>query len=250
LPSVCVIVALAGCGRLNFDDVSPQADALPDSSDDPAPRFAGLVARYSMEDDPGDAEIDDVGGNGLVGRCIAGSTCPTTVEGRFGNALQFDGNAQIVRITHDPQFATPDAFTLAAWVFLDVSSPLRAAVGKAQGGGDSNSWNLWSTNVTTCTEAVTATGQILPCQSAPLPLGRWTHLLERWDGSTVELHIDGVLAVATSVGEPLLFDDHEVTIGADVDFGSAVSHWPGRIDEVQFYGRALDSSEIGLLSAP
>jgi Concanavalin A-like lectin/glucanases superfamily len=59
-----------------------------------------------------------------------------------------------------------------------------------------------------------------------------------------------VRAVAQGLSGDMVYDDHDVIIGADDDVGAIQVFWPGRIDEVHIFDRALEPAEIAELSKP
>ncbi len=237
-----VLLLIAGCGRLGFDPSARTGDATP--------AIPGLVARYTMDDDPADGTVLDTSAHGRDAHCIVDTTCPTIAPGKRGNALQFDGATQLLRITDHPSFHNPQSFTVAAWVFLDMAVDSHVAVGKTYEGGIENSFNLFLNTDGTCMEWFQESGPALRCTVGSNLLGRWSHMMQIWDGSEMVLYLDGIRAVSASFSETILFDGHDVTIGADEDDGTAKVFWPGRIDEVHIFDRALAVDEIAELSAP
>jgi hypothetical protein len=75
-------------------------------------RTADLVGAYSFDAGSGVAAIDD-SGNGNVGT-IAGATW--TTQGRYGNALRFDGAGDTVRVPASASLDVGSRLALSAWV--------------------------------------------------------------------------------------------------------------------------------------
>ena len=63
-----------------------------------------------------------------------------------------------------------------------------------------------------------------------------------YDGTTMRLYVDGVLASAESRPQGIAVDDSEVVIGTRLSLPS--STFQGRIDEVEIFDRALSQVEI------
>jgi hypothetical protein len=92
------------------------------------PRAGAPVAAYSFDAGAG-TSVADVSGNGNDGR-IQGATW--TADGRYGNALRFDGVDDAVRVPASPALDIDEAFTLSAWVRPAVEqSGWRTAVHRA-----------------------------------------------------------------------------------------------------------------------
>jgi hypothetical protein len=54
---------------------------------------------------------------------------------------------------------------------------------------------------------------------------------------------------SASVGSSILYDSHDISIGADVDSGTATALLIGDLDELAIYDRALTSEEIRRLAS-
>ena len=109
------------------------------------PHAVGLVAAYPFDEGSG-SSVADGSGNGNVGR-VAGATW---TRGRYGNALNFDGADDIVRVAPARSLDVESELTLSAWIrpaasqsgwqtiiyrerdtfFLDAGSDLRGFVGR------------------------------------------------------------------------------------------------------------------------
>ena len=96
------MVAAAGFARPNFSLAAPGIDAL-----------AGY---WSFDEGKGDIAKDD-SGNGNDGVLTGG---PKWVEGKFGNALEFDGVDDYVEVPKMAGIAAFDAGTIELWVKLTV----------------------------------------------------------------------------------------------------------------------------------
>ena len=77
---------------------------------------AGLVGAYSFDEGSG-TSLTDYSGNGNVGR-ITGATW---TRGRYGNALRFDGDGDIVRVPGSASLDVGSGLTLSAWIRPTVS---------------------------------------------------------------------------------------------------------------------------------
>ena len=62
------------------------------------------------------------------------------------------------------------------------------------------------------------------------------------------LYVDGAPSVTAT--EPIDDSGLDVAIGGDLDAGAAVLFFDGDLDDLRFYARALDASEISTLAHP
>lgn len=245
-----VVLALAGCGRFGFGPGEGVADASPDTMVDApadgavdAAVIPGLVASWAMDEDPRDGTIDD--GVGLYpARCIVGVTCPTQTAGQRGSALQFDGTTQLARIPSSPAFMLPSGFTIAVWVKVDDLGVDRVAVAKPHGNGSDDSWGFVTWTNDTCLETTMATAREDACGGFATPVGTWTHFSGTWDGTSKRLYVNGVQAGQFVSSQQVVFDAHDIVIGADENDGQPAYRWKGAIDELHIFDRALSSEEI------
>lgn len=74
-----------------------------------------------------------------------------------------------------------------------------------------------------------------------LPLNTWSHIAGTWDGTTLRMWVNGVLAGTRAVTGTLTNSTGVLHIG-----GNAIwNEWyAGRIDDVRVYNRALSQSEL------
>jgi hypothetical protein len=227
-----VLGGLAGCdGVFNLDHV----ESVP--ADAPQP---GLLAWYTMDSLDINA-LADTTGNGHTGLC-ASPSCPTSTAGRIGNALHFDGSQDIIRVASAADLNVIGPFTVMAWVRLDMlASDYACAVNKVL--GTSNAWQICISS--TGKPMFGTEGESLMSTTA-IPIQQWHHLAGRWDGTTKQLLIDGLERDASLMSPT--FGSGEVLIGADVD-SAFTAGFPGSIDDVRIYGRAVTSQEILVIAS-
>lgn len=87
--------------------------------------------------------------------------------------------------------------------------------------------------------------------TAIVPSATWTHLIATYDGATARLYVDGILADSTPMTGAIRGDTTPFIIGGNGNDASGIPTelFPGRVDEVMLYRRALDEAEIALLRA-
>jgi hypothetical protein len=209
----------------------------------------GLVAAYGFNEGAGTMLADQTG-TGHTGTA-AGPTW--TPQGKFGQALTFDGVNDWVTVNDANDLDFTNGMTVEAWVYPTASGggSWRNVVIKEQTGGEA--YNLYA-NADTNAPVVyvvraAAPGAPLDARgTSSLPPNTWSHLATTYDGTTLRLYVNGVLAGSRAVAGPLLTSTGALRIGGNSVWGE---YFAGRIDEVRLYNRALAVAEIQVdMNAP
>nr|WP_322747230.1 MULTISPECIES: LamG-like jellyroll fold domain-containing protein [unclassified Frankia] len=218
-----------------------------------------IDASVSVEDDlisypPGTAGLDGVSfyrfdeGNGTVTRDALGGHEATLVGGpawtggHSGSAPAFNGSNQFVD-TGTSIVDTTGNYSVSAWVKIDRLGSFATAVSQD---GDPNSafylqYSAVDNRFAFSDAGVRALG--------PTPVvGQWYHLTGVRDaaGGTMTLYVDGAKAGVASVCLGEKAAGHTV-IGRATYNGRPVDFWPGTVDEVHIFDRALSAAEVGAL---
>ena len=195
----------------------------------------GLVAYWPFDEGTGKA-AEDVTGNGHDGK-FAGS--PKWVDGKFGTALEFDGEEDHVVVSDDAAFAIEENITFMAWFSPgDVLTSRRLMVKNNSifvifdfGNKDSIDFLVKPDN--TFAESKTTDWKV----------GEWYHFAGTFDGKTMKVYVNGKLEGEAANNVPIAPSDLELWIGGD-DFGRPTDFFPGTIDEVRLYEKTLTEAEI------
>jgi hypothetical protein len=214
----------------NVSVSSPITVTLPSTVSHP-----GLVAAWGFDEGTGAVTHDATGaGND------ASLSDQTWVTGKFGSALQFSANR--IDVAHSQWLNLSHAMTLSAWVLPEVE--LENSVVVLQKGWQSAYWlrpgSWWSAESGFRSDTYDWFSALAPHGVEAKP-GAWTHVAGTYDGQFVRLYLNGEVvaeneasAPILSVSEPLMIggSDHEETL------------FPGRLDEIRIYNRALSAAEI------
>jgi hypothetical protein len=194
----------------------------------------GLVGYWNLDD--GTSTIaTDFSGNGKTGTLTNG---PTWVTGKRGKAVSFDGTNDHIATTH----VSGKVFTWSAWFkansfgsyqnIMDIGTPNYMLVLT-----DGSSLGFWS--------ADGMSGSVLGTPT--LSTGAWYHVTLVREGDSItngyKAYLNGSYAGAANTG--VWSSSDYFTIGGRVD--GQVQYFPGTIDEVRIYNRALSAEEIQLL---
>ena len=199
---------------------------------------SGLVAAYSFNEGTGTTVADSSasGNNGTIG------TATWTTAGKYGNALVFNGTSARVTIPDSPSLRLAAGMTLEAWVYPQaVSSAWRDVIYK----GNDN-YYLEATSATSSRPAGGGTfaggsGTTDVYGTAALAVNTWTHLAVTYNGATLSLYVNGVLASSQARTGNIATSTNPLSIGGDSIYGQ---YFQGRIDDVRVYNTARTQPQI------
>jgi hypothetical protein len=206
---------------------------------------SGLVAAYNFDEGSG-TTLTDLSGKGNNGTI----TDATWAAGKFGTALAFTGALDsFVTVADSATLHLASGMTLEAWVNPgSLDSP---AAGWAAAISKENRVNM-STDIDYALYAANGTGtppavHILQNGSDQgvqgtdvLPLNTWTFLAATYDGTNLNLYVNGNLAGSTSLPGAIDLTTDPLRIGGDW----SGEMFTGLIDNVRIYNTALTSTAI------
>jgi chitodextrinase len=190
------------------------------------------IAAYAFDDASGTTASDSSGNN--RNGTIVGATWTT---GKFGAALNFDGNSSRVDL---PALGTfyDTAFTLEAWVKKATTKVDVGVVGSWNNGGPM----LWVDHIAGRYYATLNSGMSNYLDSTKSPtIGTWQHIAATYDGTTAKFYVDGAL-VASKTFTDDVGNSNNWRIGAYG--GTPGGFFDGTIDEVRIYDRALTAGQV------
>ena len=170
-----------------------------------------LVAAYSFDEGVG-TTVSDTSGNNNTGS-IAGATW--TNNGKYGKALVFNGLSDLVTINNSPSLQLTTGMTLEAWVNPTfVSSSWRDVIYK----GDDN-YYLEGTSASGGVPAVGGTFGGPLYAAAALSLNTWSHLAASYDGTNIQLFVNGVMVATNPQTGNVATSGNPLQIGGDSIYG-------------------------------
>jgi hypothetical protein len=200
----------------------------------------GLVAAYGFEEGSGTIAADTSGHHldGTVGDAA------WTTDGKFGNALVFAGaDESWVTVPDADLLDLTTGMTVSAWVKPSSTLPEWPTVVMKErdheltyalyANGDHGQPNI---NYTSGGSEVNLNA------GSAVPVGQWTHLAGTFDGVTLKLYVNGQLVGSRASAAPIDVTDGVLRIGGDDQWDK--EWFPGVIDEVRIYSRALSVAEI------
>ncbi len=195
-------------------------------------------------------EVADASGNGINGTALGGAgtaSADPAVPGTPGTCGYgvFDGNTAHVLIPHDPALNGNTALTYVAWINPDGwSSGIRQVMAKSvHGGGNGRAqMGMFSESGEFKGRAETSEGRVEVTMPLP-PTGSWTHVALVFDGDSLSLYRDGLLANSTTFSTRTLVQTTD-PLQVSKRVGTDEYYFDGLIDEVGVYTQALTAADI------
>ena len=205
----------------------------------------GLVLYMPLDEGSG-TSTEDFSENGFTGELNGGANW---VDGKFGKALQFSASADFVAVADHEAFHIEGAITQAAWINLDRLPSAHAIIfGTRAGGGGRNIGFGFGTNPANGIKVWTngAGGGFLDINDneTALDTGKWYYLAYTHtsdNNGLVEIYVDGELTHAQDSNNPVAPSETTSSIQIGTWSGEA---WPGIVDEVRLWNRALSADEV------
>jgi hypothetical protein len=207
----------------------------------------GLVLYY-----PFNGNSNDESGNGNNGT-VNGATLTPDKAGNANKAYSFDGVNDEISVNASESLKTFCAgdHTYSVWVKLNSTNSVPKFIVDAGGTGaygDQRGIRLYSSQKPSF-KWVTTTSSYEAISSTSLAVGTWYHLVGVLHGNTGDLYVNGVkVATNSSAGTPSSIS--LIKIGQVSEGGTGDGSFPGVIDEVRIYNRALSEIEINQIFTP
>lgn len=195
------------------------------------PVYAELVGYWSFDQEDG---VQDLSGNGHNG-IIHGN--PQYVDGKVGEALEFNGINDYVAIPHDIAISEFDALSMAAWIQPKKHGAWVAVIEK----GVHENWSYGffiEPDGTLSFEVSTGPNNNLVCcvGDVHLQLGEWYHIFGSYDGENVRAYVNGKLEGVMKGSDVV-----HITDGLPLTVGSrnGQNHFTGVVDELTLWNEAI-----------
>jgi hypothetical protein len=235
--------------------VGDGGDASDGTTDAAVSLRTGLVGLWHLDDMTGTTALDASGlvmpNNGTL-KDLDMSTA--WVPGQIGGALETKAAGYVLV----PRSASIDAIqgqvTLAAWVYLQGTiNDYATAISRQIGSGLTQHYHL---SLDSEGRPAAFINRSVPndfyrplTADDPVPPMTWTHLAVTYDGSNARLYVDGALADTKPITGSFGDDTTPLILGGNGNEGIISERFPGRIDEIVLYNRALTDAEVRALAS-
>ncbi len=200
----------------------------------PALADEGLLAEWRFDEGSGTTVGDSVG---TADGTLSGAVFTPVGQ---GYAVKLDGVDDFVHFGNPDVLSPAEQISLEAWVFPErvPAAGEPGIVGKGYENYvltyyvDGHVWWYTGNSGVNC--------------RAPLPTGGWHHVVGTYDGQTMKLYVDGVLASSNQGRAGGIPSGQDFWIGksqGNPQFTKG-AHFQGMVDDVRLYGRALSAEEV------
>lgn len=179
----------------------------------------------------------------------------TFTAGKVGQGFSLDGTLDHVFVGNPSNLKFSDGFTLESWVNTDVldeatalQPEIAAVITKWGQSALTDSYGLWIINDAGTHKAIAAVGisgsSVSGLKGGVITPGTFAHVAFTYDTTTNDekLYVNGQLVVTRNQAGAIVPSDLNVLIGREDS--SLPRLFPGIIDEVTVYDRALSQTEI------
>jgi len=217
----------------------------------------GLVGVWHFDEGIG-TTVNDSSGNGNTGTLFPADNPPTwqindgghwdgqtNIRFNSGSALSLNGTSSYIRVTNSASL-NPNLISMSAWIKpqTGVVNTSKIISRDYRGDGTWNSpWIIYTLEYGYV--EITTGGVITSLNFSGASLNNWHYYVGTYDGGNIRIYIDGVEVASTAKTGNL---DYSVTT-SNLAIGQRSPHslgefFPGVIDEVRIYNRALSLAEI------
>jgi hypothetical protein len=255
--ALAVLAALAACSPRTLLVV----ESCPDAGDGTCPPAAdatlrrGLVGLWHFDEAAGSTVAADASGNGNDGNLVDLDPATAWVAGRSGGALQIGG----VGYVEVPLLPSIDGITAgvtaAAWISLEgtVAEYGTALSRQIDGGIDQYyhiSVNIGDRPALFIGTTIPSAQNTMILAPSSVPRATFTHIAGTYDGAFARLYVDGEQVSWRATTGTFGDDSTPLILGANANDAMGVTErFPGRIDEIALYDRALDPDEVKRVAA-
>lgn len=222
----------------------------------PATLWRGLVGLWHFDDGLGSLVAIDSSGNGNDGTLV-GLDPPAQpwVDGHLGGALATNGVGYAMAADSPSIDGITARVTLSAWVYFDGVIPVDYGTALSRQIRTTNEQyyhlSLYQDGTPTLFIGFSASiAAARPTAPQPVTPRHWTHMAGTYDGSLATLYVDGVAVGSRPIVGVFPRDAVPVILGGNGNAGAVSEFFPGRLDEIALYNRALSPDEIKLLATP
>ena len=203
----------------------------------------GVNTYFDMTDNVGlwhlNGTADDESGLANNGS-VVGS--PSTVAGRVGQALLFNGSTDYVDVPNNASLNS-NIGTVALWIkFSSVTTPM-SLISKNDAGASRNGWHLYIDNNEISAQIKDGVSTTTLDSSTSINDGQWHHVMLVFEsGGTSILYLDGQEQDRNNSTVTFTVSTQNLRIAKNVD--AFWNEFDGTIDEVALWSRKLDVNEI------
>jgi hypothetical protein len=219
-----------------------QAQLKPNIFKGPADNAGGLIAYYTCNDGSGatltSSCTNTTGLNGTLGGSATWIASPI----QWGaNALNFNGANAVMTIPHNTSLDISSAITLEAWVYATQNSGVQDVISKSSNSANNGYIFPRTDDGWAHTVFYLNVGGWHTLSVAYPSLNAWHHLAATYDGATMSVYIDGVLAASQALTGAISTNTNALAIGDQLGYSE---YFAGSVDEARVWNIARTQAQI------
>jgi hypothetical protein len=219
-----------------------QAQLKPALFSGPADNASGLVAYYTCNDGSGTTLTSScTNTTGLNGTLEGGVTWVASPIQWGGNALNFNGTNAVMTIPDNSSLDISTAITLEAWVYATSNSSIQDVVSKSSNSQNNGYIFPRTDDGWAHTVFYLNVGGWHTLSAAFPSLNVWHHLAATYDGATMSVYIDGVLAASQAQTGAISTNTNALAVGVQPGYSE---YFAGSVDEVRVWNIARTQAQI------
>jgi hypothetical protein len=170
-----------------------------------------------------------------------------TFDSSNGGSIVFNGSNQYIDCgnTNLGINAGSTQITLETWVYPTSFISFRGLISRVGGTSPFGGWMIYMTSSSKFGFAVNISGvwTTMDGPLSPLSTNNWYHVCGTYNGTTMNLYINGLLASTTNSSGTIQYTGSLSNLGIGYN-GAGSSFFPGRIAIAKIYSKSLSSQEV------
>ncbi len=198
-----------------------------------------LIGWWNFENVSSNGTVYDSSTYGYNGRMV-GFTLNTTVSGKRGNALVFDGLDDYVNFNYNQIFNITNKITVEGWFYHASDAYYSPIISRDD--AIRRSWTVRTINYDNISFSVwNGASAVTAAKLITNPVNSWHHFAAVCNSTAVIIYVDGVSGVPVDFSGDIIDTNMPLNIGRGA---GSYPYWNGSIDEVKIYNRILSPTEI------
>ncbi|MAH42311.1 hypothetical protein CL614_01120, partial [archaeon] len=179
-------------------------------------------------------DVSKYGNNGTIVGAVWNSS------GKYGGGFEFDGVSGSIDLGKPASLNISGNITISAWIKMRTpSNILPRIVDSWDTDGDDQGFILHIVDAGDLAKFSVGSGSAI--SAFAIPQEQWVHLVGNWNGSHINLYVNGSLVNSTSYAGQMGISKRNVVIG-NIDIGTR--EFNGTIDEVRIWNISLTADQI------
>ncbi len=205
------------------------------------------IAYWNFDEGSG-TSLQDVSSGGNTGTLTNMDSSTDWVSAKYGKGLDFDGSNDYV-IINDDTTIKPTDISVSAWFNSRNVTTNQRIISKTEGSGYQLSLNENSAcplNTLCFVLNLGGTYYSASYATSNLTNDTWYHATGTFDGSTINLYLNGQLVGTTAQSGTITHGAYPLCIGSETTTGACTGgqYFNGKIDDVKIFDEALSQSQV------